>query len=142
MKRSLYILYILAFIAVSCTDVYDGEKRYVIEGTLLNGTEVVKNEKVELFSVKIDNNRISREEEERYTLPVGGLSYERGYNGLSAVTSDRNGNFRFGFPAGDDWVFYIRVKNKSYGYFSYRNMPDYYYHIGELNLKEDKPAEP
>lgn len=136
MKWQYSVFWIVLFMAVSCTDIYDGEKRYVIEGTLLNGTEEVKNEKVELFSVKIDNDKISREEEERYTLPVGELSYERGYHYLSTVTSDRNGNFRFGFPGGDDWVFYIRVKNKFYGYFSYRNMPDYYYNIGELSINK------
>lgn len=131
-------LWVLLFMAVSCEDVYDGDKRYVIEGVLLDGIETVANEKVELISNKIDIYKISEEEEERYSQPVGELRYERSYPVFSTVTTDANGHFKFGFPGGDKWVFYIKVRDKFYGYVSYRNMPDYYYNFGELSINGEE----
>lgn len=136
MKWKSSILWVLLFISVSCEDVYEGEKRYVIEGVLLDGIEVVENEKVELISNKIGFYKISEEEEEKYNQPVGELRYERSYPVFSTVISDADGHFKFGFPGGDNWVFYIKVRDKFYGYVSYRNMPDYYYNFGELSLNE------
>lgn len=141
MKWYYSVLVVLLLMNVSCIDVYDGEKRYVIEGTLFYGTEILKNEKVELFSDKIGNYSLSEEEEAEYLQPVDILPYGGYGSRLSTVTSDHNGNFRLGFPGGDNWVFYIKIKNKYYGYFSYRNMPNYYYNLGELYLDEDKITE-
>lgn len=138
MRWKSSILWVLLLITLGCEDVYEGEKRYVIEGVLLDGTEVVENEKVELLSNKIDIYKISEEEEGKYSQPVGELEYERSYPVFSTVTTDADGHFKFGFPGGDQWVFYIKVRDKFYGYVSYRNMPDYYYSFGELSINEEE----
>lgn len=131
------ILLFLLFTMVSCEDVYDGGKRYVIEGILLDGTEVIENEQVILFSKRIYAYKVSEEEEDKYSQPASELPYGEKASVLSTVMSDSNGNFKIGFPGGDDWVFYIKVRDKFYGYFSYRNMPDYYYNIGEISINEE-----
>lgn len=133
MKWKSSILLILLVITLSCEDVYEGDQRYVIEGKLLDGVELIKHEKVELISRKMDEY-----DEELYDQPVGELMHERSYPVFSTVTSDENGNFKFGFPGGDNWVFYIKVRNKFYGYVSYRNMPDYYYDFGNLLINEEQ----
>lgn len=138
MKWKSNVLWILLFMMVSCEDVYDGEKRYVIEGILLDGTEIVANEKVELFSRRVKAYKVSEEEEEKYNQPAGELPYGERASVLSTVMTDSSGNFKIGFPGGDDWIYYIKVRYKFYGYFSYRNMPDYYYNIGELAINEEE----
>lgn len=133
MKWKSGFLWILLLLTVGCIDVYEGETRYVIEGTFLDGADVVAYEEVRLFSKKSNSNN-----EEIYNQPIGELFYISEYSIFSKVTTDSNGNFRLGFPGGDDWVFYIKVRDKIYGYFSYRNMPDYYYNMGEISIKEEE----
>lgn len=122
---------VFVVMGVSCDDVYEGEERYVIEGRLLEGTEIAANEKVELFSAKAD---AYKEETGIYHEPPTELTHEKDYPVFSIVLSDSNGNFRFGFPGGEDWVFYIKVKGKFYGYVSWRNTTDFYYNFGDLPI--------
>lgn len=126
---SFIVLTCSVFLFSSCDDIYDGNQRNIIEGSVTYQGQPLTNEEISVYA--FDLTHLSSDFDIN---PDFQLLHQQNIS-ISEVahqTTDHRGHFLFGVPGGTSKVYLLGIKGRFYGYISHKNRKNHYFNAGEL----------
>lgn len=132
-KILLFVLLPLIFIYCD-NDIYDGSKRYVIEGDIIQNDLPLVNQEVSIYLIK--ENMFDNFPNDYFSIPISEIEIPYEVKFLSKVLTDKNGHFLLGVPGLPNSTkknaYCIRVNDTNFGFISENHFKDYYLNLTSL----------